>query len=254
MTFVANNSSNAASKLSSRNRLEPGVVVEDADEAHERVEGAERVMCVAYGPLVVRGRGRVALDRQHSRPELRELLALGRVDLEHAHACTLGEEGLHRRSPDPGASAHEERGLAVEPAHELVQHGRQRKTARFWVRSTDSSARISRLASRRPASVRRSVSVRSADTRSASRMSPRLRKRRTYDFDDDLVGRGPVERPDVGHEVAGARRRVLGPGVAGLEALDALAQGVQILVEVGHVLEQAVARAVSGAVTRTGIR
>src|SRR5438046_3113601 len=63
---------------------------------------------------------------------------------------------------------------------DLVPH--YKNTARFWVRSTDSSTVISRRARRRPSAVARSRSVRPAEIRSASRVSPRLRNSRRADW------------------------------------------------------------------------
>ena len=49
------------------------------------------------------------------------------------------------------------------------------------------------------------------------------------------------ERADVGDEVARPRRRVLGPGVVGQQALHALLDGVAVLVEVRHAVARLVA-------------
>src|SRR4051794_4146447 len=61
----------------------------------------------------------------------------------------------------------------------------------------------------------------------------------------ELALDGAEPRARVGHEVARARRRVLGERVLGLEALDALLERVAVLVEVVHVVERACVEAVS---------
>jgi hypothetical protein len=102
--------------------VEVRVVVEQADEADERIEGAERRERLADGALVVLARRAVALDGEDARSELRQPFAFARIELEHGDARALGEKGFDGRPADPRAAADGECGLSIEPAHGLHDH------------------------------------------------------------------------------------------------------------------------------------